>query len=389
MTSAIRFFEEGMLQGIRKSIIMQLFIALALISVSYVKLYSHMYSGKANFIDENIKKSDSLINNPDRRINSVEFQNNWVRKASSQRVEKSRNYDISKCVRINIDRLSEQVNFLNFGSAPDLQELVFLWEHIDRRSTLFQYEIIMKNNPYRQKPFLILKHKDIKTQDIELPKHAKKDLGDYFEVAKFTDYKSFNDGEKQKSDIAHLSFRQGINYSSLFVGNRVSELPDIYFDHKFGIRFGIEAEFILPFKKNKWGVIIEPTFQSFFSEKKIRTKKISGGLFISKINYKSIELPIGLRHYISLNTSILFVDFAYLLDFSYQSTIDFYDRYGALLSSLDIKSRGNIAVGVGYKYRDRYSIEMKYSINREILYNYSSWFSNYNTFSLIFGYSLF
>ncbi len=87
MISAIRFFEEGILQGIRKSIIMQLFIALALISVSYVKLYSHMYSGKANFIDENIKKSDSLINNPDRRINSVEFQNNWVRKASCVKIQ--------------------------------------------------------------------------------------------------------------------------------------------------------------------------------------------------------------------------------------------------------------------------------------------------------------
>jgi len=46
-------------------------------------------------------------------------------------------------------------------------------------------------------------------------------------------------------------------------------------------------------------------------------------------------------------------------------------------------------MGIGYKQNDRYSLEIRYQTNREILGNYLSWNSEYKTLSIIFGYSLF
>ncbi|MFB1040707.1 MAG: tRNA modification GTPase, partial [Polaribacter sp.] len=58
-------------------------------------------------------------------------------------------------------------------------------------------------------------------------------------------------------------------------------------------------------------------------------------------------------------------------------------------NSLDVKSRNNLAFGIGYKLNDKYGLEMRYQTSREILSDFVFWNSNYNTLSIIFGYSFF
>jgi len=143
-------------------------------------------------------------------------------------------------------------------------------------------------------------------------------------------------------------------------------------------RAGIEAEFILPFNKNKWAIIVEPTYQYYKSE-------IVGTTKVAKADYKSIEFPFGIRHYYFFNkNSKIFINGSVIFDFSFNSVIDLPYR-----KNLEVKPSPNLAFGLGYKYNDKYSLEIRSQSSREILDNYITWSSDYKTISIIFGYSIF
>ena len=83
---------------------------------------------------------------------------------------------------------------------------------------------------------------------------------------------------KQKKNLFHLTIRPGLNYSSNF------KIPNYW--KSYGHRLGIEGEYILPYNKNKWSIIIEPTYQYYEYSEKI--KNTNGNILIPKIDYKSI-----------------------------------------------------------------------------------------------------
>ncbi len=49
----------------------------------------------------------------------------------------------------------------------------------------------------------------------------------------------------------------------------------------------------------------------------------------------------------------------------------------------------SLALGFGFKKGDKYNIELRYITNRNITANHIFGGSDYNSFSLIFGYNLF
>ena len=121
-----------------------------------------------------------------------------------------------------------------------------------------------------------------------------------------------------------------------------------------------------------------------------QTNNVSGGVLVSKVDYKSIEVPLGVRYYMFLNDkSKLFTNISYVIDFAYNSTIQFFRQDNSMLNSLESKSRPNMAIGFGYKFMDTYGIEMRYCTSRNILGDYLYWSSDYRTISIVFGYSLF
>lgn len=162
-------------------------------------------------------------------------------------------------------------------------------------------------------------------------------------------------------------------FSTIGLASQKSSLDDAW-----SIRLGLEAEFILPFNRDKWSIIVEPTYQNYKSETDANEEKTS-------VDYKSIELPLGVRHYFFLNKrSKLFVNAALVIDFSLNSTITYRGR-----NLLEARSRNNIALGAGFKYDDRYSFEFRYDMDRNLLGIYPYYTAEYGGFSLIFGYSLF
>ena len=101
-------------------------------------------------------------------------------------------------------------------------------------------------------------------------------------------------------------------------------------------------------------------------------------------------MPLTLRHYFFLNDkSKIFANISAVIDFALNSTIKNSRNDGSLINSLDINSYPSLAFGAGYKYMNKYSVELRLQPKRNMLGDYISWDSNYQTVSLIFGYKLF
>jgi len=402
-------------------------LLIALFTILCAESYSQIIFENGYFIDESNNKNECLIKNVDWKNNPTEFeykfsQNDTVHKATIKTVKEFGIYNVSKYIRAktNIDKSSEQIDKMSSERNPNFQEeLLFLKVLIEGKASLFLYidgnltrffyklndseiqqlvykrylidDKILENNSFKQELFLKLKCEEIVLNDIKNLRYSNRDLEKLFiKYNKCTGSDYINYKTKQNKDLFNLTFRPSLNYSSLEIQNSVSGFNDIDFRNKLGIRFGIEAEFILPFNKNKWGIIVEPTYQYFKSEQSKETGNVSGGILVSRIDYKSIELPVGVRYYFCLNDkSKLFTNISYVFDFSNNSSIKFLRNDDSMLDELEIKSRRNLALGIGYKYKNRYSMEIRYNTNREILSDYVYWSSNYSSLNIIFGLSMF
>ena len=85
---------------------------------------------------------------------------------------------------------------------------------------------------------------------------------------------------KQKREYLHLKFTPGLNFSSMTMSSYAVE-----FKSKVSIRFGLDAEIILPFNKNKWALVFEPTYNSFNSDGESSIGKLT-------LAYNYIDLQI-------------------------------------------------------------------------------------------------
>jgi hypothetical protein len=400
---------------------------IAFIIISSIELHSQIVFENGYFINESNEKVECLIKNMDWEYNPTEFEyklspNETIQKTTIQNVKEFGINNVSKYIRakINIDRSSEQLDKLSTQRNPEFQEeLLFLKVLIEGQASLFLYtdgnltrffykkndseisQLIYKsylvdnqclqNNYFKQQLLMQLSCEGTQLDDLKHIDYKKKDLEEIFikyHECTSSNYTQFE--QKQTKDLFNLNIRPGLNYSSLAIQNTTKSASKTDLGNSIGLRFAIEAEFILPFNKNKWGIIIEPTYQNYKSEKKESKSNVSGGVLISKVDYKSIELPIGVRHYFYLNdNSKLFTNISYVRDFAMNSSIKFLRNDGALLDELKIKSRSNFALGVGYNYKKRYSLEIRYNTNREVLSDYMYWQSDYNSLNVILGFSIF
>lgn len=153
----------------------------------------------------------------------------------------------------------------------------------------------------------------------------------------------------------------------------------------FGGSIGIEGEYILPFNKNKWSIVMGLDFHIL---KKSDTPQYNDRLLT--INYFAMEIPFGARHYFFLNENTsLFINVFYKVNvlLNKKSVIDFQPDYG--LDDLD-KATGdqNLAFGLGISFK-KFTIEARMDTNQNILKDYIIYSTDLNKKSLIFSYKLF
>jgi hypothetical protein len=116
-------------------------------------------------------------------------------------------------------------------------------------------------------------------------------------------------------------------------------------------RIGIMTEFVLPFNKNKWSILLEPAYQYFNHS--------------NAIDYKSIEFSYGVRYYIFLkNDTKLFVNALALMDFPLQSA-QFQVRGHTFDDPKSASAITDINFGLGIA-RKNLSIEARWYSTRKI-----------------------
>jgi len=404
----------------------KLFLFLALYLAAVLGGYSQITFEKGYFINEDSKRTDCLIKNVDWENNPTEFEyrlsaDTEIKKASIQEVKEFGINGVTKYIRtlVQLDRSSNNLTKLTTVKNPVFhEERLFLKVLIEGGASLLRYteggsltryfyisgdttkqlvykryltkeDKIAENNYFRQQLFTDLTCLDITLQDVEQIDYKENELARF--VIKYNECS--NSGfvlleKRQKKDLINLTIRPGLGINNLSIRHPSSDLLDVDISG-IGFGLGIETEFILPFNKNKWALVVEPAFQYFQAETTKETDGVSGGILVSGIDYKSLEVPLSLRHsFFIKNTSKIFLDVSYVFSFGLNSKVEFTRADGSVFNSYDIETAGNVAFGAGYKHGNRYSLQVRYQANRELLAN-MYWTSSYNSLSVILGYSLF
>ncbi len=403
-------------------------IIFLVLNIININSYSQIIFEDGYFIDQANQKTICLIKNVDWKDNPTEFeykmsQGGAIQTANIQDIKEFGINGASKYIRANvkIDKSGDKLDNMNYEKKPIFEEeTLFLKVIVEGKASLFQYEsgalkryffklddsnidqLVYKryllgenkfavNNTFRNQLFNGFQCQELTIKDFENIKYAKPDLLKLFlkynECANVT---YFNFESIQKRDWFNLAVRPGLNFSNLEVLNPISEPRSTDFGNRLNFRFGIEAEFILPYNKGKWGLLFEPTFQYFKTEVTTEVTYVAGGVLTSKANYQSMEFPIGLRHYFFLNDrSKIFLNVTYTFDFINNSNIELIRSDGSIFNTLVLRSNNNMGIGLGYKYTNKWSIEMRHHFSRDLLWNHLYWTSEYNTLSMILGYRVF
>lgn len=382
------------------------------------------------FIDNSGQRTDCLIKNIEWKNNPTEFQyklneNESVQLASIEIVKEFGVFDNTRYIRadVEIDRSSESVEEISKNREPEfIKEQLLLKALVTGKANLYMYEdenlrryffktstneikqLIFKsykisdskigqNNTFKGQLWNSFKDQNILMREVKKLNYTRKDLMKFFlklngyshtQIEKYT--------KRVKKDFINLSIRPGITYSNFSMDNKTSRIQDMNLDNKLGLRLGIEAEYVMPFNKNKWSFLVEPTYQYYKAEKTVlyqETELISRELLF-KVDYKSIEIPVGIRHYLFLNKrSKMFVNASFVFDLSLSGSVSV-ERFGYTdLIDFDIRTSNNLVFGLGYNWNNKHSFEFRYGTNRNLLSKYVSWSSDFKTLSFIYGFNIF
>ncbi|WP_347374846.1 outer membrane beta-barrel protein [Aequorivita sp. Q41] len=391
------------------------FVFLFILLISAIG-FSQINFEEGYLIDESGKKQSVLIKNMDWKDTPDSFeyktsQNSEVKTGTLKNVKSFGIANQSQYVRVtvNIDRSSDNTSQLSYSKNPVFkEETIFLKVLLDAKASLYSYEganftrffykvddnpieqlvfknykvtnfKMGKNEQYKQELYNNLKCESITLEEVEKLEYQKSRLLKFFTEynnCENSDIVSFE--ENKGKNFFHLNIRPGVQSASLSVINLISDDRNVEFDNEIGFRIGLEAEMVLPFNKNKWAVILEPTYQYYKSEKENLVQKV-------EVDYSSIEIPVGLRHYFFLNDeSKIFLNAAYIVDLNLSSTIN-YENSGEVA----LKPKNNIGLGAGYNFDNKFSVEFRYSSSRELFTNFEYYKSDYNALAIIFGYTIF
>lgn len=186
----------------------------------------------------------------------------------------------------------------------------------------------------------------------------------------------------------NLNVRPRVNFSNASFKNTITNYSSkLNADAAFGL--GVEVESVLNINKNKWALTLEPTYHYAKAEETVDHDGYVGGKLTSVLDYKVLELPLGVRHYMFLNeNSKLHLDAQFSVNFNLDSHLTRKRADGSEISSLKLKNKSNFALGFGYKYKNKYGAQLKYSFARNIMSEYVYWDAKYNTLSFILSYNL-
>ncbi len=395
---------------------------IALILLISVSAIGQINFEKGYFINNENQRVECLIKNIDWNNNPEEFEykltaNSETKKGTLNTIKEFVITGFSKYVTADAKIDVSPPDLYNLSNERDpiwSQQRIFLKVLVEGKGILYYYEKnglirffysvsdtsvtqliykeyyttdnkVAKNLKFREQLWLYVRCDNASMSSVENIHYRESELIEYFK--KFNqkdDTLSAISPKKGRNNSYHLKVCPGINYSSVSIKNTSLQRYNTDFDNKINFRLGMEAEYILPFNMNKWGIIFEPTFQYYYSAKQMDT-------YNANIRFNSIDFPFGLRYYLFLNQQInLFVNSIFIPSFSlcFNSTSEHQSTNSVIFTTtLDLKTIESFAFGGGIGYK-KFSAELRYYTNRNILKGYRSWISDYTRFSLILGYRI-
>lgn len=384
---------------------------------------------KGFYIDNAGVKHNVLIQNSDPKDNptSIKFKinpNSEVKTADINQIQEyqvSENYFIR--AEVNIDRTKDDIRSLSNNPHPKFtKETIFLKMLLDGKADLFIYSNgalrrffyrvddnkieqlvylnylkepnnIAVNKKYQQQLFNDLNCEGISINKLKVLDYKKNDLLNFFKnynTCKKEEYATFL-GPQLKGGF-NFRIKTGAGLSSIDIKKNMAH-KNFHFGNAIEPRFGIELEYILPFNKNKWGILAEATYRNSSYKESFQVQY--SGQF--EFAYNSFELYGGLRHYMFLQEKTkIFINGGLLLDSPLNSQAIILETSRALdpkVQDFDLSFSG--AFGVGYELANKFSAEVRYT-SREI---YGRGFvegnydlvidAKYSSVSFILGYNLF
>ncbi|MFK7948516.1 MAG: hypothetical protein AB8G11_13070 [Saprospiraceae bacterium] len=355
---------------------------------------------KGYFIKNNGEKVECFISNEDWKNNpdKIEYrlsETNSEAKISINEIKAFEIYNVSKYIRYQgkVDISTDLTNSLTTDKEPILEEkTIFLKVLLEGNSTLYHFRSnkltrffykIKDNNiePLIYKRYLVqidgnkqaadnakFRRQLLVSMQCESMTMADVDKLGYNEGALV---KYFLKYEECMGNEPTIYKKKGYKYNLGLTAGIASQEFDlkspIFTDWNTtgtGFRFGIENEIVFPFNKNKWSLLIEPTYQYFRDSITVKNDFLTDDLY--ELDYQSIELQLGFRYYMFLNqNSKLFANILYVQDIDFNSALMITDINNQVFN-FDINSRPNFAIGFGYKYKDLGKIEVRYYTPRNL-----------------------
>lgn len=289
----------------------------------------------------------------------------------------------------------EITRFFFVNSKEEIEQLVYKrYKLYDKKNGS---ELIKTNFKFRQQLWEDARIEDYSSQKLKSLSYQKNDLIKYFHKLNGFDEEASVKIQSKFKWNTDLRLFIGLNSSSIKISNSSSSEMDIKFDNEYNSSFGVQAEFISPYNRGKWSVLFEPTFHAVKSEKTVLKKLIvSTEKRVASIDYRTIQVPIGIRHYsfLSKNKSIFFNALyvpSFLIALDDKINIEYLDattEVSKYTKSYNIDPNFSFILGVGFSYK-RCSAELRYYTNRELLSNYTSYSTDYSRFGINLSYKLF
>ena len=198
--------------------------------------------------------------------------------------------------------------------------------------------------------------------------------------------------KKTKLNLA-LSF--GIINKSLDVDYSVNTLESSdNFGSQVVLSPGFELELLLPFNKNKWALFIAPNYQ-YFKNSTRPVSLFSEDLGELSLQYSYIEIPVGIRYYMYLNSnSKLYAQLAYgAISHLSNKNDEPFEKNDQIQGEVFFEEKGRdnsiFTIGFGYKFKDKYGLTLNYYATKKISNNSSFASSMDGSISLLATYTLF
>lgn len=369
------------------------------------------------FITNNDERNTCLIKNVDWRNNPTQFDyktsvDSEVRSKSIETVKEFGINNFSKYRRfiVDIDRSSDVIRKMSLERQPKFErDTLFLKVLVEGEASLYVFQekqyrryflqtgdskaqqLIYKkyqssgssvgvNDDFKRQLHYSLKCNGQLGADIRSAPYRKNDLVDILiKYNNCVDSKYVDYSVKGIKSKFHFMIKPGINRSSLVTRDARSNTRNTDFGAELNFRIGAEFEFILPYNKNKWGIILDPSYQQYR-----KTVEIPSRNQVSSIRYSSIEFPMGNRHYFFLDDrSKLFLNGFVVYDYALEKELKF-----SRGNDLELRPNLNYMLGFGFNKDDILSLELRVSTGRHIVAA-PAFNTNYKTASLLFGFNLF